>query len=209
MFTGLIETLAEVRGMTAKGSGMRLSLSPMIPYEVTTGDSVSVNGVCLTVVAHLRDSDFDVSPETLETSTMKSIRVKDVVNLERALKPSDRLGGHIVTGHVDAIGHIREIKHRGEYTFLTIRVPQDISRLLVKKGSVAVDGISLTVNSVQIDAFDVAVIPHTLKVTNLGYKKVADPVNIETDIIGKYIAKLIEKDKDSGLWQTLKESGFL
>jgi riboflavin synthase len=209
MFTGLIETLAEIRAVTGRGSGIRLSVVPLIPYEVKIGDSVSVNGICLTVVAQHKGIDFDVSPETLEKSSLKSLRVKDKVNLERALRLDDRLGGHIVTGHVDGVGYIREIKSQGGYTFLTIRAPEDTVRYVVRKGSVAVDGISLTVNSVKAEVFDVAVIPYTLKVTNLVYKKVSEPVNIETDIIGKYVAKFLERDKEASLWHTLNEKGFL
>lgn len=209
MFTGLIETLAEITDIRGRGSGVRLSVNPMISYEVKIGDSVCVNGVCLTVVSHNKCIEFDMSPETLENSTLRTLKVKDVVNLERALRLNDRLGGHIVTGHVDAVGHIREIKRQGDYTFLSITVPESIAHQLVHKGSAAIDGISLTVNSVQSNSFQVAVIPHTQKITNLGRRKVAEPVNIETDIIGKYVAKLLEKDKDAGLWQTLNDSGFL
>ncbi len=211
MFTGLVETLGEITAVKNTGSGIRLSVRPLSGFELKTGDSVSVNGVCLTVtrITGGQEFAFDVSPETMRSTNLGELKTGGRVNLERALRLSDRLGGHIVTGHVDNVGTITGKKPVGEYTFYTFESPADILKYIVKKGSVAVDGISLTVVDIDGRSFSTAIIPHTLTATNLGDKGVGARVNLEVDIIGKYVEKLLHgKDPDSGLMELLKKQGF-
>ncbi|MEW6600390.1 MAG: riboflavin synthase [Nitrospirota bacterium] len=210
MFTGLVETFGTVTAVRNTGNSIVLSVKPLSEFEVRLGDSVSVNGVCLTVTKHNGDISFDVSPETLCSTSLGNLKISDKINLERALRLSDRLGGHIVSGHVDGIGTVRGKKQSGEYTFYTFDAPADILKYIVKKGSVAIDGISLTVVDVDNRSFSVAIIPHTAAATNIGDKDIGDRVNLEADIIGKYVEKLLGK-KDSGphLMELLKEKGFL
>src|SRR3990172_8796183 len=208
MFTGLIETTAEVRSLQGKGTGLRLVVNPGGgSYEVKTGDSVSVDGVCLTAVSVTNGLTFDVSPETLGHTTLGHLRVGYTVNLERALRPVARLGGHIVRGHIDSVGSIKAARQTGDFIFVVIQTPSDILKMVVKKGSVAVDGISLTVNDVNASTFSLAIIPHTFHVTNLKHKKTGDKVNIETDIIGKYVARLMNLDSEKSMWNTLAQAG--
>ncbi len=220
MFTGLVETFGTISAVKDAGNGIRLSVKPLTDFEVQSGDSVSVNGVCLTVTEYGKgvsqyaptssELSFDVSPETLRSTNLGELRIGDKVNLERALRLSDRLGGHIVTGHVDGIGKIREKKEVGEYTFYSFESPAEILGYVVKKGSIAVDGVSLTVTDLDRRSFSVAIIPHTLAATNIGDKRIGDKVNLEADIIGKYVEKLLgKKDSDSGLMELLKEKGFV
>jgi riboflavin synthase len=210
MFTGLVEVTGTVISVRNTGNGIRLSIKPPTDFEVQLGDSISVNGVCLTVTKHNGDISFDVSPETLRSTNLGTLKTGDRVNLERALRLSDRLGGHIVTGHIDGTGSIREKKQAGEYTFYTFESPPEILKYIVKKGSVAVDGISLTVVEVDNRSFSVAIIPHTLAATNIGDKNVGDMVNLEVDIIGKYVEKFLNRtDSDSTLMTLLKEKGFI
>lgn len=210
MFTGLVETLGSVTALEKADNGIRLSVKPMTDYELKTGDSVSVNGVCLTVTDTGKNAPaFDVSPETLRSTNLGELRVGNKVNLERALRLSDRLGGHVVTGHVDGVGTILEKRQAGEYTFYTFEAPAAISRYIVKKGSIAIDGISLTVVDIERRGFSVAIIPHTLKATNIGGKNVGDRVNLEADILGKYVEKFLGRnDNDKNLMELLKEGGF-
>lgn len=210
MFTGLVETLGTVTALEKADNGIRLSVKPMTDYELKTGDSVSVNGVCLTVTDTGKNAPaFDVSPETLRSTNLGELRVGNKVNLERALRLSDRLGGHVVTGHVDGVGTILEKRQAGEYTFYTFEAPAAISRYIVKKGSIAIDGISLTVVDIERRGFSVAIIPHTLKATNIGGKNVGDRVNLEADILGKYVEKFLGRnDNDKNLMELLKEGGF-
>ncbi len=216
MFTGLVETLGEVTDVQNTGSGIRLSLRPLSGFDLETGDSVSVNGVCLTVTRITPglsrqggELAFDVSPETMRSTNLGELKTGDRVNLERALRLSDRLGGHIVTGHVDNVGTIAGKRPVGEYTFYTFNAPPDVLKYIVKKGSVAIDGISLTVVDVGGGAFSTAIIPHTLAATNLGDRDVGARVNIEVDIIGKYVERLLNaKEPDSGLMELLKKQGF-
>ena len=220
MFTGLVEISGTLSSVKNRGNGIRLSVKPLSGFEVQPGDSISVNGVCLTVTkiptgpplpkGGREDISFDVSPETLRSSNLGELRTGDRVNLERALRLSDRLGGHIVTGHVDATGTIRDKKQVGEYTFYSFESPPEILKYIVRKGSVAVDGISLTVVELDSRSFSVAIIPHTLAATNLGDKGPGDKVNLEADIIGKYVEKLLGgKESDRGLMELLKEKGFV
>jgi riboflavin synthase len=193
MFTGLIEDLGTVRELRRESNLVRLTVGTAIPSaELHLGDSVAVNGICLTVVAFGTGSfTADVSPETLERSTLGQLAAGSRVNLERALRLSDRLGGHLVSGHVDAIATISErLQDRNAIRF-TFRLPAAVNRFVAEKGSVAIDGISLTVNAVTDETFTVAVIPHTLAMTTLQEKKSGDRVNIETDLIARYIARLL------------------
>ena len=219
MFTGLIETVGSVASVEKTGNGIRLSLRPLTGFEAHDGDSISINGVCLTVTKNSKgvsqyssagvELAFDVSPETMRSTNLGELKAGDQVNLERALKLSDRLGGHIVTGHVDGVGVIKGKNQAGEYTFYAFQSSPEILKYLVKKGSIAVDGISLTVVELDNTSFSVAIIPHTLKATNLGNKGVGNKVNLEVDIIGKYVEKFLNrKDPDKGLMELLREEGF-
>jgi riboflavin synthase len=210
MFTGLVETFGTVTAVRNSRNGIRLSVKPLSECEVRLGDSISVNGVCLTVTKHNGDISFDVSPETLRSTNLGNLKISDKINLERALRLSDRLGGHLVTGHVDGIGTIKDKKKAGEYTFYTFEAPVEILKYIVKKGSIAIDGISLTVVDLDHRSFSVAIIPHTAVATNIGDKGIGDRVNLETDIIGKYVEKFLgKKDPDSHLMGLLKEKGFV
>lgn len=210
MFTGLVETTGTVASVVNTGNGIRLSVSPASTFDLQLGDSISVNGVCLTVTKKDAGISFDVSPETLKSTTFGTLKVGDRVNLECALRLSDRLGGHIVTGHIDGTGVIKDKRTSGEYTFYTFDTPSEILKYIVKKGSITVDGISLTVVDLDARSFQVAIIPHTLTATNLGEKGVGDRVNLEADIIGKYVERLLgKKGTDSGILELLKEEGFI
>ena len=210
MFTGLVETTGTVASVYNTGNGIRLSVKPASSFDLQLGDSISVNGVCLTVTKHESAVSFDVSPETLKSTNLGELRVSGKVNLERALRLSDRLGGHIVTGHVDGIGVIKDKRKTGEYTFYTFDAPPEILKYIVKKGSITIDGISLTIVDLDTGSFNVAIIPHTLTATNLGEKGVGDRVNLEADIIGKYVERLLgKKGPDTGLMDLLKEEGFV
>ena len=210
MFTGLVETKETVSSVTNTGNGVRLSVTQQADFDLQLGESVSVNGVCLTVIKHKGEISFDVSPETIKSTNIGELKVGDKVNLERALKLSDRLGGHLVTGHVDGTGTIRDKKLSGEYTFYTFDSSEEILKYIVQKGSIAVDGISLTVVGLDNRSFSVAIIPHTLTATNIGEKGMGDRVNLEVDIIGKYVEKFVAgKESVSGLANMLKEKGFV
>ena len=216
MFTGLIETIGAVASVEKTGNGIRLSLKPLSDFEVQLGDSISVNGVCLTVTKGVskyapENSEliFDISPETIRSTNFGELSISDKVNLERALRLSDRLGGHMVTGHVDGVSTISDKRSSGEYTFYKFESSNNILKYVVKKGSIAVDGVSLTVTEVDNRSFSVAIIPHTLKTTNIGDKRIGYKVNVEVDIIGKYVEKfLTRKDTDKGLMELLKKEGF-
>jgi riboflavin synthase len=209
MFTGLVEILGNVTSTKNTGNGIRLSLKPTGDFEVALGDSIAINGVCLTVTAFNGEISFDVSPETLKSTNLGELKTGNRVNLERAMRLSDRLGGHIVTGHVDGIGTITTKKTEGEYTFYTVESPPEVLKYIVQKGSVAIDGISLTVVESDKRSFRIAIIPHTLTATNIGSKGIGDRVNLEADIIGKYVEKLLGKgDVGPGLMDLLKQEGF-
>lgn len=209
MFTGLVETLGVVASAERRSSGMKLSVKPLSEMEVKAGDSVSVNGVCLTTTTSGKALLFDLSPETMKSSNLGELRVNERVNLERALRLSDRLGGHMVTGHVDTIGSIKDRREAGEYTLYTFSASPETLKYIVKKGSIAIDGISLTVTEVDDRSFSVSIIPHTLTATNIGDKRRGDKVNIEVDIIGKYVEKLLAGGGvSSNLGELLREKGF-
>jgi riboflavin synthase len=193
MFTGIIEDVGEViRWRKHAGAGV-LTLAGNLPLaETKLGASIAVNGACLTIVDKAGSRFMvDVSPETMHRTTFGALRRGDLVNLERPLRLSDRLGGHLVTGHVDGVGVAEKIRKQGKFIFYSFRLPGDLDHQIVPKGSVAVDGISLTVNACEERRFSVAVIPFTLKHTNLRDLRVGDKVNIETDLIGKYVQRLL------------------
>lgn len=212
MFTGLIIELGEIDSIQKSGSSAKLSLSAKhLSLDAAIGDSIAVNGVCLTVV-EIKGSIlvFDVSYETLDSTNLGSLKRGDRVNLEPSLTLSSKLGGHFVTGHIESCGRIRSKNEKGNALRIEIEAPNEILKMLVLKGSVAIDGISLTVVDMLPEKFSIVIIPHTAKLTTIGFKTVGDTVNIETDILAKYVAKLINKDSsDSSLISSLKNSGFL
>ncbi len=193
MFTGLVEVLGAVRDLVSDGVGRRLTVAaPEIAAQLTLGESVAVNGSCLTVVAHDAETCcFQLSPETLQRTNLGALRLGDRVNLERSLRLSDRLGGHLVQGHVDGVGQVAERRTEGEWVTMWFSCPPDLAAQMVSKGSVTVDGVSLTMVDVGADRFSVALIPHTLAHTTLGFKQPGDAVNLETDLIGKYVGRYL------------------
>jgi len=194
MFTGIVEELGEVAGLADLGDSVRLTLrGPVVVDGAGHGDSIAVNGVCLTVVESGTDTfTADVMRETLDHSSLGALVVGDPVNLERPMRLDGRLGGHLVQGHVDAVGHVAAKSPLADgSTRFTFSAPPDVLRYVVRKGSVAIDGISLTVASLDDDTFDVAVIPHTLAVTTLGHKERGAAVNLEADLIAKYVERLL------------------
>ncbi len=191
MFTGIVETISCVKSLTKKENLFTLAVAkPKMFSDVGIGDSVANDGVCLTVTS-LKGGCFffDLMKETLDATTLKHLVPGKEVNLERAMKAEARIGGHFVTGHVDAVGKVRDIRTLPNYVEYRISVPKTLMRYIVAKGSVAIDGISLTIGEVKKDWFAVYFIPHTLEVTTIGKKKVGDEVNIETDLLAKYILK--------------------
>ncbi len=213
MFTGLIVEMGVITSFTGRGGGALLSLkADAVSSSAETGDSISVNGVCLTVVKKKdRELFFDVSDETLKSTNLGHLKKGDPVNLEPSLRPDSRIGGHFVTGHVDTVGRIRSRVNTGDMVKIEIESTSKILNFLVEKGSVAVDGISLTVVDILKDRFTLVIIPHTLKLTTLGTKEAGDTVNIEVDILGKYVAKFLQRtdDEDKRFMKTLMEGGYL
>jgi riboflavin synthase len=195
MFTGIIEEV----GAVSRQSGSEVSIIAHVVLEgLKEGDSIAVNGVCLTVVAFTENSFVaQMSPETVQRTTLSSLRAGAAVNLERAMVAGDRFGGHFVLGHVDAMGRIESIQSQGEFSLWRFRAPDEVARYVVPKGSIAVDGISLTVVEPAADTFGVAIIPETVAKTTLGGKRPGDTVNLEADVIGKHIYHYV-KGKGSG-----------
>jgi len=195
MFSGIVETTGTVTRVERTDAGARLTLSTAIPAaEVSLGESICINGTCLTVVALGGDGlSFDVSAESLRRTNLGDLRPGDPVNLERSLKVNDRLSGHLVFGHVDGVGRVKAIRPDGDSFLYAFEIPPDLGRYLVEKGSVAVDGISLTVFHCQPAEFTCAIIPHTRQVTTLRAKSPGDRVNIECDMQGKYIEKFVQE----------------
>lgn len=193
MFTGIIEELGSVRSIEERGENARIVISARVVTEGTNhGDSIAVNGVCLTALDIQPDSfAADVSRETLQRSTLGSLKPGVPVNLERAVTPATRLGGHIVQGHVDGRGQFAGVEDHGESWTIRIAYPQELGRYLVFKGSVAVEGISLTIAGLTDEYFEVAIIPKTWEVTNLSQLKAGDHVNLEVDVIAKYVERLV------------------
>lgn len=195
MFTGIVEEMGAVTAIEKTLAGTRLTiLASAVLGDLKVGDSVSINGTCLTVVTK-GETTFvvDVSPETLSVTTLGELVGGTPVNLERAMKLNERIGGHLVAGHVDAVGTIRSRHQEGNAIVFSIEAPPDVLRYCVTKGSVTVDGTSLTINHVTDSSFSVAVIPHTATATTLGLKQVNDTVNLESDLIGKYVERLLQQ----------------
>ena len=191
MFTGLIETTAFVERVDPLAEGRRLRVATPMGAELRDGDSVAVNGVCLTAVAvDAAGFSADVSPETLRVTTLGGLGAGRRVNLERPLRADGRLGGHFVLGHVDGVGRISALRPEGESYWLDVTFPADLATLLVLKGSITVDGISLTVASLDADRFGVQIVPFTFDHTALSSSRLGEAVNLEADIIGKYVARL-------------------
>lgn len=188
MFTGLVESVGEVLELKAMSGALRLRVGCDLAHELAPGDSVAVNGVCLTtIVAEGRELQADVGPETLRVTTLGSLTRGSLVNIERPLRADGRLGGHFVQGHVDAVGYIEDRRAETDFTWITVSFPSTLRAFIIHKGSVAVDGISLTVAGLGRDRFDVQVIPYTLEHTNLQRAQIRDRVNIECDMLGKYV----------------------
>lgn len=191
MFTGIIEGLGTLAAIRSAGRGRRLVIESDFSLEETRiGDSIAVNGACLTAVRIERHRfEIDLSPESLNTTTFRDARTGDRVNLERALRLSDRLDGHLVAGHVDGIGEIQARERLDNALLIRVAVPPGLSRYMIHKGSVALDGVSLTINRCDDHSLDVSIIPHTAGLTTIGFKPVGSKVNIETDLIGKYVER--------------------
>ena len=195
MFTGLIEDVGQIGAIHLKNGSAIVTVETQLPVRsMAPGASVAVNGACLTVVKKLKNGfTVDVSPETLRRTNLATLKVASLVNLEQPMRLQERLGGHLVTGHVDGVAKVAAIAKEGEFTIFTFSLPAQLGSLVVSKGSVAVDGISLTVNDCHSKSFSVAIIPFTLQHTNLQGRRVGDKVNIETDLIGKYVHSFLAK----------------
>ena len=195
MFTGIVEEMGVVKTLDKGVSGARLSiLASLVLDDLAVGASISVNGACLTVVSvGEREFVVEVSPETLAVTTLGQLAAGTPVNLERAMRVHERIGGHLVAGHVDGVGSIRKRTQEGNAIVLTIEAPKEVLRYCVHKGSITLDGISMTLNEVGDRTFSVAVIPHTAKATTLGLKKPGETVNLEADLIGKYVERLLQE----------------
>ena len=211
MFTGIVEEMGSVKSLRRERGAARLTVSAStVLGDAALGDSICVNGVCLTVVEKGKtEFSADVAVETLKVTNLGELKTGAKVNLERALQLSARIGGHLVTGHVDAVGRIREKREEGNGWRIFIDAPESSLRYIIKKGSVAVDGISLTVADVDKAGFSIAIIPHTAKLTTLGFKAGGDSVNLETDIIGKYVERLLSGRVEDGVsLELLRKTGF-
>lgn len=218
MFTGIIEGRGRIVEKRPAGGGMILGIEAAFSLsDPEEGESVATNGVCLTARDIVGNRFLvDVSPESLSRTNLGQLGVGSVVNLERALRLSDRLGGHMVSGHVDGVSPVLERSPQGDFVLFSFRIPGGLGKYIVEKGSIAIDGISLTVNRCDDQSFSVAIIPHTLEVTTLGGRQQGDTVNLEVDIIGKYVEKLLAvKPTMAGGRQSdinpvfLREHGFL
>jgi riboflavin synthase len=210
MFTGIIENAGAVKRITRKGEDALLVIDTSLNLDdIKVGDSIAVNGACLTVTQKMdRSFSADVSAETLARTNLKLLKSGDRVNLEKSLRMNSFLGGHLVLGHVDGLGKIQEKINKANSLQFSVEIDTELSRYIVEKGSVAVDGISLTVNRCEKNRFYVNIIPHTARNTTLEFKKVADLVNIETDIIGKYVEKFLNPGKGIDM-NFLAEHGFI
>ena len=217
MFTGLVAELGTVQRLARQGNSYHLTVdAKKVLNNLKIGDSVAVNGACLTVV-RMDEGGFtaDVMPETVRLTNIGSLQPGSKVNLERTLRLCDGLDGHIVSGHVEGLGTIAERRPEGIAVVVTIATPSELLKYIIKKGSIAIDGISLTVTEVTDTSFSVSLIPHTAKETTLGFKKVGDSVNLETDILGKYVERMLtwkqkqEKQADTLDKNMLLENGFL
>jgi len=199
LFTGIIESLGAIRRIETQGEGKILVIACDLDLSGTgIGDSIAVNGACLTAVS-LGKGQFkaDVAPETVSRTTFGTLGPGARVNIERALKLSDRIDGHLVSGHIDGTGVVSRIEARSNAIIYDIQVPENLADEMIEKGSVAIDGISLTINQCWENGFSVSIIPHTAKITTIGFKHVGDPVNIETDMLGKYVKKFLSGQRKS------------
>ena len=195
MFTGLIESVGEISGLKRTPSGIRMRIHTGLGGELLPGDSIAVNGVCLTVVSADRTGiHADVSPETARVTTLGSAKRGAMVNLERPLRADSRLGGHFVQGHVDATGPVEEIRRDGDCHWMTVRFPAELATYIVRKGSIAVNGVSLTVAGVDKERFDVQIIPFTWTHTNFHALKAREAVNLECDVLAKYVARALGRE---------------
>jgi riboflavin synthase len=196
MFTGIVENVGEVAEVKPTPAGLRLRLITSLSAELTPGESIAVNGVCLTVVSSDQSGiTMDVSPETLRVTAFASLKRGSSVNLERPMRLDGRVGGHFVQGHIDATGTVEEIRQDGDFWWLTIRFPASLAAQIVRKGSIAVDGVSLTVAGVDDRRFDVQIIPYTWEHTSLRGVKQNELVNLECDMLGKYVLRALEAIK--------------
>ncbi len=218
MFTGIIESLGTLKKIQPNGQGKILGIDTDINlFETKIGDSIAVNGVCLTVVKLNKNFfEVDAAPETVLKTTFKKLNVGDKLNIERALRFSDRLDGHLVSGHVDGTGIIVSKVKKSNAVIITIKIDSELALQLIQKGSVAVDGISLTINRCSDNDFEVSIIPHTGNITTIGLKNIGDEVNIETDMLGKYVKKFLLKsseitdiNKNNINMEFLVQKGFL
>ena len=213
MFTGIIEETGTLKNFDKMSNGAAIEITcSKVLKETKIGDSISINGVCETVTEISTNSFIaKVSDETLNVTTVKNFKLGDIVNLERALTLNSRLGGHIVSGHVDCIGILLNIEKYSEFYNMEFEIPKEQSKYIVYKGSVTINGISLTVANIKDNRFKVAIIPHTFENTNLKYLKIGDNVNIETDILGKYVEKMLsvrDNKRDIDI-EFLQENGFV
>lgn len=199
MFSGIVEEMGVVRQVDRGPGAAALSiLSAKVLEDLSVGDSIAVSGVCLTVVARGHDNfSVEVSPETLRVTNLGGMKAGEAVNLERSLRMMDRVGGHLVTGHVDGVGRIQERRVEGNATLVTVKTPKEILRYTVVKGSIALDGVSMTVNAVSDHSVAVCIIPQTAKSTTLGIKGLGDSVNLESDLIGRYIERFLQHGEKS------------
>ncbi len=212
MFTGIIAAIGQVAALQHRGGDVRLQIAvgKLDISDVQMGDSIANNGVCLTVI----DMDkhqlaFDVSRETLERSSLGMLKVGDKVNLEKALAVGDRLGGHFVSGHVDGLGRVMEMQTAARSTVFRVEVPEPLARYIAEKGSICIDGTSLTVNAVGPNWFEVNIIPHTMKETIIQYYQIGTKVNLEVDIIARYLERLLQRKQDGISVEWLKKQGFM
>lgn len=212
MFTGIIEEIGVVSSVINKGPHKKLTIhAKKIISDLKIGDSISVNGVCLTVVSKGRNNfTVDAVTESLMLSNISDLAIGSSVNLERALSVMDRLGGHIVSGHVDGIGILKGKIDKGTHFDFEIEFPNEFSRYMVFKGSIALDGVSLTIASVERNRIRLSIIPHTLKITTLGEKHLGDNINLELDILGKYVESLLLREKPQGVTEEMMSRvGFI
>lgn len=211
MFTGLVEMQGTVQSLHPEGDGKRLTLTAsLFGNDIALGESIAINGVCLTVIEHqLGQASFQLAPETLRRSNLGQLKPGNQVNLERALRLGDRLGGHWVQGHVDGVAALRRRANDGNWELFYFTLPQELYRYLVDKGSITINGVSLTVVEAGADDFSIALIPHTLTITNLGALQPGDVVNLEVDILAKYVERMMggrERSQEPGARSQWKES---
>src|SRR5215510_12866323 len=193
MFTGLVEAVGELVDRTPTTGGLRLRISTPIARELALGDSLAVNGVCLTVVlAGQSEIAADVGPETIRVTTLGSLPEGARLNLERPLRADGRFGGHFVQGHVDGVGQVEDLRAEADFHWLTVTFPKTLAPFMVHKGSIAVDGISLTIAELRRDRFDIMIVPYTMQHTNLGRVEIRARVNLECDMVGKYVVRAAE-----------------